>query len=314
MKTFRFVQRIRNTKGGIILPEEGRQPQEESMRIRSIFAMMLWMFFCNAQAEIISFDKSYRIRGDMSLSLRVDGGKVELVRNEENECRIQIEYDKERCRPEINFDEDSNELELYIDHDYWEMTKKATDKTTKYARIRISLPAKEDLNIDIVVKAGELDMNLGDLHIKNLEVRSYAGESRIDFSKPNRREMNTLDLNFKVGSVKLYNLGNANFSEAEINSSVGSMLIDFNGERIKQAMARIDLEIGETTLIVPDDIGVKVKVSKFLFLSNVDYPNWFTQDGSYYYSRNYEKEKESLYLVVSTGIGELKMRVDKKDI
>ncbi len=266
-----------------------------------------------AQAETVTLDKTIQAKGEMTLSFRCDGGKVELFRNEENECHVWVEYDQQRCRTEVNYDEDSRTLELFIDHDNWEMTKKSGDDKSRFARVRVGLPAKADLNLDLLIKAGELNMTLGDLHIQSFEVRSYAGESHVDFDKPNRCEMKTFDVDFKVGKVELTNLGNANFSEADINSSVGEMVIDFNGEKIRRAMARIDLEIGETTVIVPEDIGVKVKVSKFLFLSSVDYPNWFTQEGSYYYSRNYDKEKDSLYLVISTGIGGLKMRVDKRE-
>jgi hypothetical protein len=266
-----------------------------------------------ARAEKVTIDKTFNMRGEVTVTLRIDGGQVELFRNEENECHVFIEHTKDKCRAEVNYDDKTDELEIYIDHDNWALAKSHDGEKSKYAIVKIGLPHKSDLSIDAVIKAGKLDMKLGDLNIKSLEIRSYAGEARIDFDKPNRCEMSTFDVDFKVGDVKLYNLGNANFAEGDINSSVGSMLIDFNGEKIKHAMARIDMEIGETTLIVPDDIGVKVKVSKFLFLSSVDYPNWFSQEGSYYYSRNYEKEKDSLYLIISTGIGELKMRVDKKD-
>ncbi len=265
------------------------------------------------QAEKVTVDKTFHLRGEMTLSLRIDGGQVEIFRNEENDCHVFIEYTKDKCRADVSYDDKTDVLEIYVDHDNWALAKNGDSSKSKYATVRIGLPHKTDLNIDVVVKAGTLNMNLGDLYVKSMEVRSYAGEARINFDKPNRCEMATFDVDFKVGDVKLYNLGNANFSEADINSSVGSMLIDFNGERIKRTMARIDLEIGETTIIVPDDIGVKVKVSKFLFLSSVDYPTWFFQEGSYYYSRNYKDEKDSLYLIVSTGIGELKMRVDKKD-
>ncbi|HOT95613.1 MAG TPA: LiaF-related protein [bacterium] len=279
----------------------------------ALLAPLLWVVLSSAQAETVTLDKTIKAGGEMTLSFRCDGGKVELFRNENNDCHAWVEYDQKRCHTELNYDDDTRTLELFIDHDNWEMTKKSGDEKSKYARVRIGLPSKADLNLDLVVKAGELKMTLGDLHIQSLEVRSYAGESHIDFDKPNRCELKTFDVDFKVGKVQLVNLGNANFSEADINSSVGEMSIDFNGEKIRHAMARVDLEIGETTIIVPEDIGVKVKVSKFLFLSNVDYPNWFTQEGSYYYSRNYEKEKDSLYLVVSTGIGTLKMRVDKRE-
>lgn len=263
--------------------------------------------------EKATIEKTFQVRGEMTLSLRIDGGEVELLRNEDDDCQVLVEHNKEKCRAEVNFDEKTRELEIYVDHDNWSMTKSGNANNSNYAKVRVKLPHRPDLSIDAVVKAGKLDFTLGDLHLVNLEVKSWAGEARVDFDKPNRCDMKTMDFDFKVGEVKLLNLGNARFEEADINSNIGEMTLDFNGEHVDRAMVRIDLEIGETTIIVPDDIGVKARVSKFLFLSNVQYPNWFEQEGSYYYSRNYKDEKKSLYLVISTGIGELNLRVDKSD-
>ncbi len=264
----------------------------------------------NSEKEIL--EKTFKVRGEMTLQLRVDGGEVELLRNEDNDCTVYIEHNKEKCRADVNFDEKNNELEIYIDHDNWSMGKSGDANQSNYAKVQVKLPHRPDLSINAVIKAGKLDFKLGDLHLENLEVKSWAGEARIDFDKPNRCDLKTLDVDFKVGEVKLLNLGNARFSEANINSNIGEMTLDFNGENTERAMARIDLEIGKTMIIVPDNIGVKARVSKFLFLSNVQYPNWFEQDGSYYYSRNYKNAKKSLYLIVSTGIGELNLRVDRK--
>lgn len=284
------------------------------MKVLPMLLLTLFLLAAAGQtrAEKLTIDQKFDLRDGTTISLRIDGGEVQVSRNEENECQVWIEYLKDKCRAEVNYDKKSDELEVYINHDNWSLARNSDGEKSRYAKVRIALPYKDELNISGEIKAGKLMMTLGDLQIRKLELRSFAGEARIDFDKPNRCDMETFDVDFKVGEVKLFNLGNAGFKEADINSSVGSMLINFNGEKIKQTMARIDLEVGETTIIVPEEVGVKVKVSKFLFLSNVEYPNWFRQDGSYYYSRNYDDKKESLYLVISTGIGELNLRVDKK--
>ncbi len=66
------------------------------------------------------------------------------------------------------------------------------------------------------------------------------------------------------------------------------------------------MDIGETILYLPDDdVGVKLSVSKFLFLSDVVVPRNLRKSGRYYYSQNYDDAKSALNLRVSPGLGEL---------
>jgi len=267
----------------------------------------------SGQDQKAVFDESYRVRGELEVTLNADGGNVQFYRNDQNECRVYVEYQPENCQLDVVHNERNRTLTIDVDHRNWSMFKNSTSQKDQYALVKIALPHKPDLDLKVQIKAGEIDMQLGDLHVRNLELKSWAGETRLDFDQPNKTDMETFDVDCKMGEVKLLHLGYAKFSEAEINGSVGEMMIDFTGDKIKRGMARLDLDIGSTTVVVPEDIAVKLKVNKFLFLSNVDYPSWFEQQGDYYYSKNYQDKDESLYLIVSTGIGELKMRVARSD-
>jgi len=280
---------------------------------RTTLGLVLLVAWGWSQDEKTVFDESYKVRGNLELSLRADGGDVQILANDKNECKVYVEYEKERCRLDVVHNERNRTLSIDVDHRNWSMMKSGKSGKNDYALIKIALPYKSDLDLDVYLKAGKIDLQLGDLYINQLKLKSWAGETKLDFSRANRTELRTFDVNCKVGEVKLLHLGNANFREADINGSVGEMLIDFTGEKIKRAMTRLDMEIGSTTVIVPEEAAVKLKVNKFLFLSNVDYPSWFQQEGDYYYSKDYKDKDESLYVIASTGIGELKVRVAKSD-
>ena len=83
------------------------------------------------------------------------------------------------------------------------------------------------------------------------------------------------------------------------------MRVDFKGDLLPEATAEIDLDIGETNLYLSDDVGVKLTVSKFLFLSHFELPYRFKKSGKYYYTNNYQEAKHALNLKVSPGLGEL---------
>jgi len=263
----------------------------------------------------VTLDESYRVKGDdLKLNLDVDGGEVKIVRsNSSDECHVMMKYSKDKCEGDVRFDERHGELEVNLDFENWGLFKDHSGNGPKHAEVIIELPNDPDIDLRASIKAGKIELLLGDLHLRNFELRNLAGEVTVDFDEPNRTKLNTFDVNVKVGETSLLHLGNANFEEADINGGIGEMRIDFSGEKIERAMARIDLDIGETTITVPEKIGTKMRVSKFLFLSEVKYPRWFEQRGKYYYSENYRENDKSLYLLISTGIGELKIRVERDE-
>jgi hypothetical protein len=254
------------------------------------------------------FDESYPIKdGKLKLDVRVDGGKVKIYRGtSDNDCHVYMEFSNDRCEGDVHFDEERGELEVNLDYDSWNAIKGHDGDGSHHAEITIELPLRPEIDLSAHIKAGEIKFDIGDLHLHNFELKNWAGEVTVDFDEPNRSKLNTFDVNVKVGETKLYNLGNANFEEGEINGGIGEMTIDFSGEKIERTMARIDLDIGETTVIVPENIGTKLRISKFI--SEVNYPSRFEQRGRYYYSENYRENEKSLYLSISTGIGELRIK------
>jgi predicted membrane protein len=150
-------------------------------------------------------------------------------------------------------------------------------------------------------------MQLGGLRVADFAMSVTAGEVNLDFDEPNRLEMETLELRTRIGESKFRHLGNARFRDADINGGIGEMIIDFSGAMLASAVARVDLDIGETVIILPQEAGAKLSVSKFLFLSQIDIPFDFRKDGRYYYTDNYGKAGQDFQLRINSGIGELRI-------
>lgn len=282
------------------------------MKFSLIAAIIILFSFSFVLAEhYVEVNESFEVdREYFKLDVDIDAGEVKIMRGDEsNVCHVFLKYTKDRCEADMHFDEKRNELKINMDVEgmkFWDSDKRGDVKV----EVVIELPTKVEIDFNARIKAGEVKISVGDLFIKNFELGVWAGELMLDFDRPNRIEMETFEVNAKVGEIKLSRLGNANFEEGDINGGIGELTIDFTGEYSKKCMASVDLDIGETTIIVPEDIGVKLRVSKFLFLSSVDYPAWFEKRGKYYYSDNYADEDNSLYLNISQGIGELSIKVD----
>lgn len=272
-----------------------------------IFVVLVLAFTFRLDARMVEKEDSFKINGDaLSIELEVDGGEVEVrPSGDRRDCIITMRYPREKCDVSIRYNDNRGQLDIEIDND-WDLSDEHGDNTP---HIIVELPYGPEISFSSHIKAGELDFELGDLSIVDYELRNWAGETKVQFSEPNRVTMRAFDVNVKVGEVRLMNLGNAMFEEADINSGIGELTVDFSGKGLDRSMARIDLDIGETNITVPENIGTKLKVSNF-FLSDVSYANWFEKRGNYYYSENYDDSDKTLYLMISTGIGELSIHVD----
>jgi hypothetical protein len=250
-------------------------------------------------------DKTFKVRTDRDLRLRleVDAGEVRVARGlTEDQLAVHLVYTKTQFRHAFRFNERDNALEINFDKDGW-----FDHNEHMTAELEIELPRDATLRADCRIKAGEVTMQLGGLRLADFDMRVTAGEVNVDFDEPNRVEMETLVLNTRIGESKFRHLGNARFRDADINGGIGQMTIDFSGAILPQAVAQVDLDIGETVIVLPHDAGTKLSVSKFLFLSQIDMPFELRKDGRYYYTDDYGKAGQDLQLRISSGIGELRI-------
>ena len=287
------------------------------MKFKMIFYILIGIlcgvsFADDEEIDYGTIDEKYAVSDqEFKIRMNIDGGEIHVSRNDQsNECHVRLEYNPEHGTADVRFYEKRNELEIDLDFDDIKFWKNDHHDDSWNSEVWVELPYKSPITMETDIKAGESKFTLGDISLRDFEFNIWAGEVTIDFDKPNRIEMDVFDVSVHIGETELLNLGNANLSEAVINGGIGELRIDFRGESQRRAMARVDLDIGETTIILPEQLGVKMKVSKFLFLSDIQYPDWFERKGRYFYSENYQENEKSLYLDISTGIGELKVRID----
>ena len=251
------------------------------------------------------FKQKYEINSDkvLDVNIDIDAAEVKIIKSSQSkEVQLSIYFTQDECKIYDDYDRKRSRLDIEFDKKGW------TNNHNKdlEAEFVLELPTDVEIDLEAKIKAGELEIDLGGLSLIGLDLTTWAGEVQVEFSEPNQREMDYLKINTKVGETEIIRLGNARFKEAEINGGIGEMRVDFRGQMLDEALADVDLDIGETTIYLPDDdVGVKLFVSKFLFFSDVEVPGNFRKSGRYYYSRNYDDAKNALSLRVSPGLGEL---------
>lgn len=260
-----------------------------------------------AEAPMEHIEKAFVINPQqVKVEIRIDGGEFHLSRSETpGVCNVDIAYNPDRCDARVWYDEKEGVVRLEIDHETL-----FRGEHDDIAKVYMELPPEPVTDLDALIKAGEIEFTLGDLNLNTFRLKSTAGEVDVDFNLPNRRPMEKLDIHCSVGETTLRNLGNAGFKKAVINSGIGELTVDFRGKRVTPGTARIDLDLGSTSITVPRGIATRMKVSKAGFLTDFEYSDWFVKRDGSYYSKNYSRERGSLDLLISSGIGELSILAD----
>lgn len=238
------------------------------------------------------------------VSIEVDAGKVTIDKNSSaSQINIVGDVNEKFDDLEIGFDERHNEFSLILDRKKW--LKNIYDDDV--SKLEISLPENVKIEFTSKIKAGEIVHNLGGLQLISFELHNFAGEVTVEFAEPNKIEMEYLDIDVKIGETRLKRLGNANFSDANINGGIGEMQIDLSGENLNSSRVNIDLDIGSSKIDLPGNVGIKLRSSTMGFLTDSNIDRSFEKRGRYYFSSNYDKAVKTMYVSINTGIGELKV-------
>jgi len=250
---------------------------------------------------------SVRTNEPLTVDVEVTVGEVVIEKGTASDSVIAIlDYTEGEFKPKIDFNEKRNRLTVRLTKRNWRHVNDKDDRNR--AEVTVLLPADAEIFLDYRLKAGETDMQLGGLRLKEVNISVWAGQLGVDFETPNLIRMDYLEINAKVGESRLSNLGNARYKEASIDGGIGKIDVDFSGEVEPDSKAWIDLDIGEATVVLPETAGVRMNVGgMFGFLSSKRINGSFFKRGRYYYSEDYEDTKTQCTFHITPGLGELRI-------
>ena len=217
-----------------------------------------------------------------------------------------LDYTEGEFKPKIEFNEKKNRVLVKLTKRNWHRVNDKDEKN--WALVTVRLPSSADIFLDYRLKAGETEMQLGGLRLKEVNISVWAGQLDVNFETPNLIPMDYLEINARVGEANLSNLGNARYKEAVINGGIGEIRADFSGEVEPDSKAWVDLDIGEATVVLPETPGVRMNVGgMFGFLSSKRISGSFFKRGRFYYSDDYDDVKTKSTFHITPGLGELRI-------
>lgn len=177
--------------------------------------------------------------------------------------RMQLRYDAERFAPIHAYEPAIGALHLGL-----EQQGRGGIRVTSRAQLeqvaRFEFAPHVPLELTANLGASEATLDLGDLSIAALMVRSGATRGIVDFSRPTRGECR--GATFAVGATELsvMHLANAGCAELRVEGGVGRAILDFSGTWRRSPTLSVALAMGTLTLRVSRGTGVRIRGDKVL--------------------------------------------------
>lgn len=241
--------------------------------------------------------KEIKFQSEKELSVKIDfgGGTIDLEKNKsgnildaeienENPDEVDVDYDKIGNKGELYLDSKSKlrHFDLDLDDNYW----------------HLGFSDKIPISFEIDVGACEGKFDFTGLKIDNLDLDLGASSAEIIFREPNPERISRFNIDVGASKLRIKGLGNANFDELSFDGGMGDFTLDFSGELKHKAYVDIDMGLGSLTILLPEDIGVRIqKEGSFLSSFSMDKDEFEKVESNVYESENFGKTEGELILV-----------------
>lgn len=148
----------------------------------------------------------------------------------------------------------------------------------------------------------EWDLRLNDEMPLEMVVRFGAGEGRLNLASLN---LSSLNIEGGAGTADIV-VGGSPLQSLNVTSGVGETTVDLRGTWENDLNATITGGVGELTLRLPRNVGVRVTTQTGLGSINA---NGFNQDGDVYTNDAYGESAVTLNLTVTGGVGEITLEL-----
>jgi hypothetical protein len=124
-------------------------------------------------------------------------------------------------------------------------------------RIDVYLPADTPLELQVRVREGGFEAELGGLWITKADFRYNKGGFSLNFDEPLKEPMESLTIRGSMGGFEAGSLGNASPRTLDVTCRMGGADIDLRGPWSRDADIRLDVAMGGMAVEVPEDVQVQ---------------------------------------------------------
>lgn len=177
-------------------------------------------------------------------------------------------------------------------------------RTAWDVRLKNGMPV--DLSVTSGVGGGRLDLAGVDLRTLRMECGTGGPQVRLSGVYPS---LASIDLQSGTGGIDLGMVGRfPAIRTVNLHSGTGGLDVDLTGEWKQNVAVSIDKGVGGTTLRLPKDVGVVVRVDRSLSKVTGDGMRLRGQD---YVNDAYGRSRVTLDISVKQGVGDIRLNLEK---
>ncbi len=211
--------------------------------------------------------------------VKMGAGDLNIDQGADALMQADFTYNVAGWKPEVSYDVADGTGRLTVRQPNAEQISMRSDARYKW---KLAFNAEVPLDMRIEQGAGTGDVDLGALNVTRLDVQLAAGDFTLDLS------------------------GNRSLRNLEFDMGAGNITLDLNGDWTENVNADLQGGIGQTTLRLPKDIGVRVTANKALGRIHV---TGLSQQGDAYVNEAYGKSDVTLEINIQAGVGRINLEV-----
>lgn len=165
----------------------------------------------------------------------------------------------------------------------------------------VGLTGKIPISLKIESGASNNEIDLTGLKISDLDIEAGACELEITVDEPSGHRTRIISIDGGAAKMRAENLGNLNFDRMEFNGGAGQFTLDFSGELDHRATVEINLGVGQMTIFVPRNVGVKLDCSSCT-LASVSVSGAFEEEDDVYVNDKYGQTDGELLFEITASL------------
>ncbi|PEJ60624.1 MULTISPECIES: toast rack family protein [unclassified Bacillus (in: firmicutes)] len=163
---------------------------------------------------------------------------------------------------------------------------------------------KPDVSYKLKNSTGDVKVDQSKHHLSKMKIGKIKSEWDLKLS-----DKIPLDLNVNTGASKTnLDLRGLKLNKLNINAGVGELNVNLGGNWKNSFETNIKTGIGKTTVVLPSNVGVKVKLSKGIGKANVI--DLISKGNGVYVNEAYDDAKIKLEVNMDIGVGEVTFKLD----
>ena len=261
----------------------------------------------SASAQSIrSFSTFRQLHGETRLQVGLDyrAGGLRITPGRANELyRMDASYDENRYSPTSTYDAAGGVVTLGL-QPAGEGGLRVVSTRQLRQDATVAFAPSVDLDLDLALGAVQADIELGGLALSELTMEAGASQAVIRFSQPNLSRCRAAEITAGAAELTVLGLGNSRCDRFALEGGMGKVTLDFAGAWTSSTAAEIKMAVGELTLRLPRQVGVRLTLDRFL--ASFD-PAGLVRSGNAFQSPGYDEAERKLNIDVTTAVGGVKV-------